>query len=91
MRLNVEAVASQHGRRQFAEGAVVLEVDRLLVVSQTEAEESLAGLRTRSGAIEGGATAALSVRGDASVVDERLELKLEDTVGGDLKTAESYM
>ena len=82
---NLEAVSSHDFGRQFPECAVVVVVDRLLVVFETNAEEGFARLRTRSRSVEDGASAALAVRVNSRVVDERFELKLEDPSGGDLK------
>lgn len=82
---NLEAVSSHDFGRQFPECAVVVVVDRLLVVFETNAEEGFARLRTRSRSVEDGASAALAVRVNSRVVDERFELKLEDPSGGDLR------
>ena len=81
---NIEGVYSHDFGGELAEGAFIVNVDRLLVMFETNAEVRVAWLRTRSRTIEGGATAAFAVSANSSVVRERLELKFEEAQTRDL-------
>ena len=75
---DVEGVGTENGRECLAEGAIVVDVDRLLVVFEADAEVGVAGLRTGARPVVGSAAAAFPLLVEADVVGERLELQFED-------------
>ena len=82
---NIEGVGPDDGGGQLAESAVVVDVDFLLIMPQTNAEESSAGLRARTTEFVRDAAAAPPVHSHAHVVVERLEFQFEDTGARNLR------
>ena len=76
---DVERVAAEDGRDGLAEGAVVVDVDRLLVVFEADAEVRVTSLRAAARGVVGSAAATFPVFAETDVVGERFQLQFEDT------------
>ena len=73
-----ERVGAEDGRDGLAEGAVVVDVDRLLVVFEADAEVSVTSLRTRARRVVSSAAATFPVKAETDVVREPFQLQFED-------------